>query len=286
MEQATNAIKTIKPGDLKEMAALNAPAEGLKVLGCALCALFQREESWPSAQKFMGTSGFLEILINYDKDNVPMKVIRHVQQNYTEHGQYSQFFVPDVARKASAAAEGLVQWITGLILYRTILEQFGGGQGPEPAGSLPFDAQSPLRASKPARPSSAAPSGLKAQTFTPVRGPKGMGAMDTPQQASQLRALSPTKSKRKARPQTASKGAQSTFQSSPVYQGLFKQSSPETKKKKKPEVQNMISLVAKKDRLAAEHVHAYLKYLLDAAARLKDPKDDILKIFDKITNWK
>jgi hypothetical protein len=48
----------------------------------------------------------------------------------------------------------------------------------------------------------------------------------------------------------------------------------------------MISLVAKKDRLAAEHVHAYLKYLLDAAARLKDPKDDILKIFDKITNWK
>ena len=121
MEQATNAIKTIKPADLKEMAALKAPPEGLKVLGCALCALFQREESWPSAQKFMGTSGFLEILINYDKDNVPMKVIRHVQQNYTEHSQYSQFFVPDVARKTSAAAEGLVQWITGLILYRTIL---------------------------------------------------------------------------------------------------------------------------------------------------------------------
>ena len=48
----------------------------------------------------------------------------------------------------------------------------------------------------------------------------------------------------------------------------------------------MLALVAKKDRLAAEHVHAYLKYLLDAAARLKDPLDDIMTIFNKITNWK
>ena len=48
----------------------------------------------------------------------------------------------------------------------------------------------------------------------------------------------------------------------------------------------MLSLVAKKDRLAPEHVQAYLKYLLDAAARLKDPLDDIVTIFNKITNWK
>ena len=47
-----------------------------------------------------------------------------------------------------------------------------------------------------------------------------------------------------------------------------------------------MALVAKKDRLAAEHVQAYLKYLLDAKHRLKDPLDDILTIFNKITNWK
>lgn len=79
MEQATSAIRAIKPQDLQDLAAVNAPAEGVQVLGRALCALFQREESWPSAQKFMSTAGFLDILINYDKDNVPMKVIRHVQ---------------------------------------------------------------------------------------------------------------------------------------------------------------------------------------------------------------
>ena len=45
-------------------------------------------------------------------------------------------------------------------------------------------------------------------------------------------------------------------------------------------------MVAKKDRLPSEHVIAYLKYLLEAAGRVKDPGDDILTIFNKITNWK
>lgn len=48
----------------------------------------------------------------------------------------------------------------------------------------------------------------------------------------------------------------------------------------------MLALVAKKDRLTSEHVIAYLKFLLDAASRVKDPGDDILTIFNKITNWK
>ena len=48
----------------------------------------------------------------------------------------------------------------------------------------------------------------------------------------------------------------------------------------------MLSLVAKKDRLQSEYVIAYLKLLLDAAGRVKDPGDDILVIFNKITAWK
>lgn len=48
----------------------------------------------------------------------------------------------------------------------------------------------------------------------------------------------------------------------------------------------MLSLVNKKDRLQSEHVIAYLKYLLDAASRVKDPGDDVITIFNKITIWK
>lgn len=68
---------------------------------------------------------------------------------------------------------------------------------------------------------------------------------------------------------------------------MFKDSSPPVKKKKKTEEpKNMLGLVAEKDRLASEHVIAYLKYLLDAASRINDPGDEIITIFNKITNWK
>lgn len=68
-----------------------------------------------------------------------------------------------------------------------------------------------------------------------------------------------------------------------MYKGM---SGGSPKKGKKVEPQNMLSLVAKKDRLTSEHVIAYLKFLLDAAKRVKDPGDDIVEIFNKITAWK
>ena len=67
-------------------------------------------------------NAFVNTLLAYDKDNLPIKVVRHVQQNYTEHPENSKHFVPEVAKKTSAVCHGLVQWITGLILYRSILE--------------------------------------------------------------------------------------------------------------------------------------------------------------------
>ena len=65
---------------------------------------------------------FRQMLIDYDRDNVPIKVIRHVQKNYTEHPQYSQYFVPERAATISMALHAWVQWISGLVLYRSILE--------------------------------------------------------------------------------------------------------------------------------------------------------------------
>lgn len=48
------------------------------------------------------------MLIQYDKDNVPIKLIRHVQKNYTEHPENSKYFVPEVASRVSMALQGFV----------------------------------------------------------------------------------------------------------------------------------------------------------------------------------
>lgn len=157
-----------------------------------------------------------------------------------------------MAKKCSAASVGLVQWIAGVILYRTVLEELGGANNAG-NGSL-----SPPRTKK-ARPSSVAPDKFKAQNFTPVRGP-GQGQpssfINTPMKStnSQLRAVSANRTGRPVkRPQTAVKGAQSQ-----IYKGLFQESPQTGKKKKKQEPQNLVNLVAKKDRLNSELVISYL----------------------------
>lgn len=136
-----------------------------------------------------------------------------------------------------------------------------------------FEGGSPDR--KGGRPSSAAPTDIKAKAFTPVRGSK-LNPFDSPE---------PTSKSKAARPKTAKKdtGVKSSFASSPMYKTLAPSPS---KKGKKPKPQNMLSLVAKKDRLQSQHVIAYLKMLLDTATRVKDPGDDIIEIFNKITFWK
>jgi hypothetical protein len=44
--------------------------------------------------------------------------------------------------------------------------------------------------------------------------------------------------------------------------------------------------VKKKDRLKPDKTIEYLKEFLECAERLKDPLDDVEKIFDKIQAWK
>ena len=63
-----------------------------------------------------------------------------------------------------------------MVLFRTIQADIGGGGNSEPFGAN----SSPIRTKKKERPSSVAPGGLQAATFTPVRGPKAKGYMDTP----------------------------------------------------------------------------------------------------------
>lgn len=62
------------------------------------------------------------MLIQYDANNVPIKVIRNVQENYTEHPEHGAHFTPENAKKVNPACACFVQWICGIVLYRSILE--------------------------------------------------------------------------------------------------------------------------------------------------------------------
>ena len=87
----------------------------------AICTLLGRERTWDGAKELMSDNLFFSKLLDYDKDNVSMRVIGYVRKNYTEHSHNSQYFDPESKKKSYKAAQHLVLWILSLIQYRTIL---------------------------------------------------------------------------------------------------------------------------------------------------------------------
>lgn len=85
MQQAQNSVSQIKKGDLTELCAMKSPPVAVGVITAALCAFFQREESWEQGRLLMKEPNFIQMLVQYDANNVPMKLIKYVQKNYTEH---------------------------------------------------------------------------------------------------------------------------------------------------------------------------------------------------------
>ena len=95
----------------------------------------------------------------------------------------------------------------------------------------------------------------------------------------------PATGKKKKRPKTPRpEGPTTTFATNPMYKGCFK--TPAPMKVKKVEVQNLLSMVHKHDRLKSQHTIAYMKLLLDTYDRIGEPLDEIETIFDKILKWK
>ena len=61
----------------------------------------------------MSEKGFLEGLLEYDKDHIPEKVMNQIRQNFLSDPD----FKPQRVEKASFAAKGLCMWIRALDQY-------------------------------------------------------------------------------------------------------------------------------------------------------------------------
>ena len=65
---------------------------------------------WKPSQKIMGKSKFLDRLRNYDKDNIPTKIVKTVRETYMP----LEGFQPEIVKRASSAAEGMCKWVRKL----------------------------------------------------------------------------------------------------------------------------------------------------------------------------
>ena len=131
LDEAMAALDTIKPKDITNLKGMSSPPEGVKLVLEAVCVMLQVDpkkktdkgsgeftlDYWKPSQKIMGKSKFLDRLRNYDKDNIPTKIVKTVRETYIP----MEAFTPEIVKRASSAAEGMCKWVLAIIEYDRVL---------------------------------------------------------------------------------------------------------------------------------------------------------------------
>ena len=93
--EAICVIKNVKPERIND-------AAGKKV-----------DDYWKPSLKLLSDMKFLESLQTYDKDNIPVAIIKVIREKYITNPE----FVPEKIKNASSAAEGLCKWVRAMESY-------------------------------------------------------------------------------------------------------------------------------------------------------------------------
>lgn len=74
------------------------------------------DDYWKAALRVLSDAKFLDSLLNFDKDNIPDKVIEKIRKEYLINPDFD----PEKMKKVSTACEGLCRWIIAMSEYDEI----------------------------------------------------------------------------------------------------------------------------------------------------------------------
>ncbi|KAG9490480.1 hypothetical protein GDO78_006034 [Eleutherodactylus coqui] len=71
------------------------------------------DDFWPSSKKMLGDMKFLDSLKEFDKDNIPSKVIAQIRRDFISNPEFQSAVIKNV----SSACEGLCSWVRAIEVY-------------------------------------------------------------------------------------------------------------------------------------------------------------------------
>ena len=118
LEQAQKAVDSLSKDDITELKKTANPNKGTEIaLECTLLYLGFSKPDWPMAQKELSKIDFLSRVKNYDKENIPEKILKKVKKIVNDR---KNFKISDI-QKASKAAGGLANWCKAISVYAETL---------------------------------------------------------------------------------------------------------------------------------------------------------------------
>ncbi|XP_066246402.1 dynein axonemal heavy chain 3 [Euwallacea similis] len=132
LEAAVEALDTLKPSDITLVKSMKNPPSGVKLVMEAVCVMKQIkperkpdltagrmvEDYWGPSVKLLGDMKFLEHLKSYDKDNIPVPVMKKIRERYMTDREFN----PERIKLVSTACEGLCKWVRAMEVYDRVIK--------------------------------------------------------------------------------------------------------------------------------------------------------------------
>jgi dynein heavy chain len=131
LDAAVKSLQSLKLSHLQEIKALADPPAGVKLAMEAICIMFQVKpkmvageqpgkkvaDYWEPSKNIVlsDPKKFLNDLFEFDKDNIPQKVIDNIQP-YMDN----ENFTPELIKKSSVACEALCMWTKAMHKYHFV----------------------------------------------------------------------------------------------------------------------------------------------------------------------
>ncbi|KAK4876213.1 hypothetical protein RN001_012635 [Aquatica leii] len=115
LDEAVSALDALNKKDIGEMKSYSKPPAKVEMVMEAVMILKQLDTSWAEAKRQLGDQNFLTNLREFDKNNIPEKVLKKIAA-YTSNEE----FVPDKIGIVSFAAKSLCMWVIAIEKYAKV----------------------------------------------------------------------------------------------------------------------------------------------------------------------
>eukprot|EP00198_Chlamydomonas_reinhardtii_P006936 XP_001696272.1 dynein heavy chain 3 [Chlamydomonas reinhardtii] len=116
LEAAERALSALNKTDIIEIKTFTKPPALVQTTMEAVCILLQERADWDTAKRLLGEATFIKRLMEYDRDNIPDKVVRSLKRVIDD-----PTFTPDQVAKQSKAAQSLCLWVRAMDTYARVI---------------------------------------------------------------------------------------------------------------------------------------------------------------------
>eukprot|EP01031_Cornospumella_fuschlensis_P040724 gene40724-49662_t len=119
LEKAERALGSLTKPDITEVKSFTNPPQAVRVVMEAVCVLLGEKETWENAKKLLSRPDFMDLLTNYDRDNIAESRLKKLRKQYISAEEMQE----EVIQKVSKAGTGLCMWVRAMDVYSDVAKE-------------------------------------------------------------------------------------------------------------------------------------------------------------------